>query len=117
MGITRTVGMAHYSAAGCVVKPRYYDRASLARSANAMINAGRLRNVSLGLPRTPLNTYNIFKKEVHMTDPATPARLRVRAESLFIYPIKSCAGVRVPSIQFDALGAIEGDRQWAVADT
>jgi uncharacterized protein len=36
--------------------------------------------------------------------------------SLFIYPIKSCAGVRVDQLEFDQHGRITGDREWAVVD-
>ncbi|MDH0867384.1 MOSC N-terminal beta barrel domain-containing protein [Mitsuaria sp. GD03876] len=37
-------------------------------------------------------------------------------EALFLYPVKSCAGVRVSELRFDADGRIEGDREWIVVD-
>lgn len=37
-------------------------------------------------------------------------------DALVIYPVKSCAGVRVPRLRFDADGRIEGDREWIVTD-
>jgi uncharacterized protein len=36
--------------------------------------------------------------------------------SLYIYPVKSCAGVRVDQLTFDQHGRIAGDREWAVVD-
>jgi len=43
--------------------------------------------------------------------------LPVRVESLFIYPIKSCAGIAVSMFRITELGLIEGDREWIVVDT
>lgn len=37
-------------------------------------------------------------------------------ESLHLYPVKSCAGMRVPALHFDAEGRIDGDREWVVTD-
>ena len=42
--------------------------------------------------------------------------LRVVVDSLYIYPVKSCAPVRVESLNFDDAGLLVGDRQWAVID-
>lgn len=42
--------------------------------------------------------------------------LKVRAESLFIYPVKACGGIRVPRLHFTTAGSIEGDREWVVVD-
>ena len=39
-----------------------------------------------------------------------------RVEALYLYPVKSCAGGRVPELRFDADGRIEGDREWIVVD-
>ena len=39
-----------------------------------------------------------------------------RVEALYLYPVKSCAGARVPELRFDADGRIEGDREWIVVD-
>ena len=36
--------------------------------------------------------------------------------SLFLYPIKSCAGVRVDQLHFNAAGAVAGDRDWVVVN-
>ena len=36
--------------------------------------------------------------------------------ALFIYPIKSCAGVAVDVIEFDESGGAKGDREWAVVN-
>lgn len=37
-------------------------------------------------------------------------------EALYIYPVKSCAGVRVSDLRFDGDGRIVGDREWIVVD-
>jgi uncharacterized protein YcbX len=37
-------------------------------------------------------------------------------ESVFIYPVKSCAAVRVAQIAFDSDGLLIGDREWVVVD-
>ncbi|WP_067277591.1 MOSC N-terminal beta barrel domain-containing protein [Mitsuaria sp. 7] len=37
-------------------------------------------------------------------------------EALYVYPVKSCAGVRVSDLRFDADGRIVGDREWIVVD-
>jgi uncharacterized protein len=38
-------------------------------------------------------------------------------DSLYIYPIKSCAGVRVSHLHFTVNGLIEGDREWVVVNS
>ena len=42
--------------------------------------------------------------------------IQVVVEDLYIYPVKSCAPVRVASLAFDASGLIVGDREWVVVD-
>lgn len=42
--------------------------------------------------------------------------IRVVADALYIYPVKSCAPVRVESLSFDEEGLLVGDREWAVVD-
>jgi uncharacterized protein YcbX len=42
--------------------------------------------------------------------------VQVRAEALFVYPIKSCAGIRVPRLHFTPTGSIEGNREWVIVD-
>ena len=37
-------------------------------------------------------------------------------DALYIYPVKSCAGVRVSDLRFDGDGRIVGDREWIVVD-
>ncbi|WP_431265211.1 MOSC N-terminal beta barrel domain-containing protein [Roseateles chitinivorans] len=37
-------------------------------------------------------------------------------EALYVYPVKSCAGVRVSDLRFDGDGRIVGDREWIVVD-
>jgi uncharacterized protein len=37
-------------------------------------------------------------------------------QSLYEYPVKSCAGVRVDRLSFDGNGWIAGDREWAIVD-
>jgi uncharacterized protein YcbX len=37
-------------------------------------------------------------------------------EALYVYPVKSCAGVRVSDLRFDTDGRIVGDREWIVID-
>lgn len=39
----------------------------------------------------------------------------MRVKELYIYPIKSCKGIRVSSITFDNFG-IENDRRWVLVD-
>ncbi|WP_423598335.1 MOSC N-terminal beta barrel domain-containing protein [Roseateles sp. MS654] len=41
---------------------------------------------------------------------------QARVEALYVYPVKSCAGLRVPALRFDAEGRIGGDREWIVVD-
>lgn len=43
--------------------------------------------------------------------------LRATVDALYIYPIKSCAGVRVSHLHFTAQGLIEGDREWVVVNS
>jgi uncharacterized protein len=40
----------------------------------------------------------------------------VRVSALFVYPIKSCAGVPVQRLHFSAAGGVAGDREWAITD-
>ena len=42
--------------------------------------------------------------------------LEATVSSLFIYPIKSCAGMAVPVIELDESGGARGDREWAVVN-
>ena len=37
-------------------------------------------------------------------------------DALYIYPVKACAGVRVPWLEFSPQGLIEGDREWVVVN-
>ncbi|WP_377157489.1 MOSC domain-containing protein [Roseateles sp. UC29_93] len=37
-------------------------------------------------------------------------------DALYVYPVKSCAGVRVSDVRFDEDGRIVGDREWIVVD-
>jgi uncharacterized protein YcbX len=39
-----------------------------------------------------------------------------RITALFVYPIKSCAGILVDTMRFDECGPID-DRRWMVVDT
>jgi uncharacterized protein len=36
--------------------------------------------------------------------------------SLFIFPVKACAGLAVDRLVFSEAGRLEGDREWAVTD-
>lgn len=42
--------------------------------------------------------------------------IRVVADALYIYPVKSCAAVHVDSLTFDEEGLVVGDREWAIVD-
>jgi uncharacterized protein len=42
--------------------------------------------------------------------------IRVVADALYIYPVKSCAPMRVESLTFDEEGLLVGDREWAIVD-
>ncbi len=42
--------------------------------------------------------------------------MQARVLSLFLYPVKACAGLPVAKLQFDATQRIAGDREWAVTD-
>lgn len=42
--------------------------------------------------------------------------LSVRADSLYLYPIKACAAMRVACLRFTESGMIDGDREWVVID-
>ena len=42
--------------------------------------------------------------------------MQVVVDALYIYPVKACAGLRVPSLQFSDQGLINGDRQWVVVN-
>lgn len=48
--------------------------------------------------------------------PTIASAVDAEAVALYVYPIKSCAGVRVPALQFDEEGRILGDREWIVTD-
>ena len=43
--------------------------------------------------------------------------LAIRLAGLWIYPVKSCAGVAVMSAELDAYGGLKGDREWLVVNT
>ncbi len=45
-----------------------------------------------------------------------PETVQVVVDELYIYPIKACAGVRVPNLHFNEAGLIVGDREWVVVD-
>ena len=49
-----------------------------------------------------------------MTGANAPRPLTIRLAGLWIYPVKSCAGVAVPSAELDAQGGFKGDREWIV---
>ena len=49
------------------------------------------------------------------TKPIARMLARVRIEALYVHPVKSCAGIRLPSAQLDARG-IRWDRRWMVVD-
>jgi uncharacterized protein YcbX len=46
----------------------------------------------------------------------TPGPLAVRLTALWVYPVKSCAGVAVTSAELDAQGGLKGDREWVVVN-
>jgi hypothetical protein len=46
---------------------------------------------------------------------ASPDALRARIAALYVYPIKSCAGIAVDAMRFDALGPLD-DRRWMLVD-
>ncbi|MES2584513.1 MAG: MOSC N-terminal beta barrel domain-containing protein [Pseudomonadota bacterium] len=43
--------------------------------------------------------------------------LHATVEALYIYPVKACAGQRVPRLQFSEQGLIDGDREWVVVNS
>ena len=45
-----------------------------------------------------------------------PPLLSFLVDSLFVYPIKACSGVRVSQLHFAETGMIQGDREWVVID-
>jgi uncharacterized protein len=45
-----------------------------------------------------------------------PNTIRVVADALYIYPVKSCGAVCADSLTFDEVGALVGDREWAIVD-
>ena len=48
--------------------------------------------------------------------PDTPARdVQARIARMFVYPVKSCAGVEVPEVLLTETG-LEFDRAWMVVD-
>ncbi len=49
-----------------------------------------------------------------MTGANAPGPLAIRLAGLWIYPVKSCAGVAVTSAELDAQGGLKGDREWIV---
>ena len=49
-----------------------------------------------------------------MTGTNAPGHLEIRLAGLWIYPVKSCAGVAVMSAELDAHGGMKGDREWVV---
>jgi len=42
--------------------------------------------------------------------------MKIQIVSCHLYPIKSCAGIAVDALHFDALGHVLGDREWVVAN-
>jgi hypothetical protein len=46
---------------------------------------------------------------------ASPDAPRARIAALYVYPIKSCAGIAVDAMRFDALGPVD-DRRWMLVD-
>lgn len=42
--------------------------------------------------------------------------LPATVDALYIYPVKACAGQRVPRLKFSDQGPIEGDREWVVVN-
>ncbi len=51
-----------------------------------------------------------------MTGANAPELLGIRLVGLWIYPVKSCAGVAVTSVELDAQGGLKGDREWVVVN-
>jgi uncharacterized protein len=47
-------------------------------------------------------------------NPSVQTDLAIRLVGLWIYPIKSCAGVAVEKVELDEQGGFMGDREWAV---
>ena len=47
-------------------------------------------------------------------NPRVQSELAVRLVGLWIYPIKSCAGVAVENVELNEQGGFKGDREWAV---
>jgi len=45
----------------------------------------------------------------------TSADVQGRIAQLWVYPVKSCAGVQVPAVRLDATGLAQ-DREWMVVD-
>ena len=50
-----------------------------------------------------------------MNMPATPSDLQATIEELWVYPVKSCAGVRLPEAELTDTGLLY-DRAWMVVD-
>ena len=51
-----------------------------------------------------------------MAGEMAPGNQAIRLEGLWIYPVKSCAGVAVPNAELDAQGGLKGDREWIVVN-
>lgn len=51
-----------------------------------------------------------------MTGANAPEPLAIRLAGLWIYPVKSCAGVAVTNAELDAQGGLKGDREWIVVN-
>lgn len=51
-----------------------------------------------------------------MTGANAAGPLAIRLAGLWVYPIKSCAGVAVNSAELDAQGGLKGDREWIVVN-
>ena len=68
-------------------------------------NPGSRRPPSLldGAPRDAIDTL--------------PPAMQARVVSLFVYPVKACAGLAVPQLRFDERLRLAGDREWVVVDT
>lgn len=49
-----------------------------------------------------------------MTGANAPDHLAIRLAGLWVYPVKSCAGVAVNRAELDVQGGLKGDREWIV---
>jgi uncharacterized protein len=51
-----------------------------------------------------------------VTGANTQGHLAIRLAGLWVYPVKSCAGVAVESAELDTQGGLKGDREWIVVN-